>query len=83
MHLVDATETSILLNSSDDLYTVHSGLNSGTNYTVLVKALSIVGTTETRQQIFISEQLFYNTTQVTNHGECFCNTTQTNISEFF
>ena len=43
-------------NSSDYLYTVHSGLTSGASYTVVVEARSIAGITVTRQEIVIDEQ---------------------------
>ena len=46
-------------NSSDHLYTVHSGLTSGASYTVVVEARSIAGLTVTRQEVVIDEQIFH------------------------
>ena len=81
--LEDSVGSSVLNESSDHLYTVHSGLTSSTNYTIRVKASSIAGITETRQPIFIRELLSVcSTTQVVTNEECLCNTTQTAIGEF-
>ena len=81
--LEDSVGSSVLNESSDHLYTVHFGLTSGANYTVIVEARSIAGITVTRQHLFIGEQLSVcSTTQVVGTKECFCNTTQTAISEF-
>ena len=77
--LEDSVGSSVLNESSDHLYTVHSGLTSSTNYTVVVEASSIAGITVTRQPIFILKQLFCSPTQVTSNNECYCNTTHVQI----
>ena len=79
VRLEDSVGSSILLNSSDYLYTVHSGLTSGASYTVVVEARSIAGITVTSENISISEQHFCSATHIVRNEECICNATPTQV----
>ena len=56
VYLEESIEETVLLNYCDNRYSVHSGLSSGANYTVVVEAESIAGLTVTKKKVAILEQ---------------------------
>ncbi len=56
VYLEESIRESVLLNYCDNRYSVHSGLNSGANYTVVVEAESIAGLTVTKKNVVILDQ---------------------------
>ena len=56
VYLEESIGETVLLNYCDNRYSVHSGLSSGANYTVVVEAESIAGLTVTKKKVAILEQ---------------------------
>ncbi|XP_064398947.1 uncharacterized protein LOC135345445 isoform X2 [Halichondria panicea] len=70
VYLEESIEETVLLNYCDNRYSVHSGLSSGANYTVVVEAKSIAGLTVTKKKVAILEQKLEGLT--TSNSPCSC-----------